>query len=71
MRRHGRPWTHGTVVGMGDHNHHDQAYTIQLTTNMAEESHTTGDTSNPHQSPADIYLTVPNNKTVTHKNQIH
>ena len=26
------PWTHGTVVGIGDHNHHDKSYTIQLTT---------------------------------------
>ena len=29
----GWPWTHGTIVGMGDHSHHDRAYTIQLTTN--------------------------------------
>ena len=29
----GRLWTHGTVVNTGDHNHHDWAYTIQLTTN--------------------------------------
>ena len=28
-----RPWTHGTVVGTGDHNHHDKSYTIQLTIN--------------------------------------
>ena len=28
-----RLWTHGMVIGMGDHNHHDQAYTIHLTTN--------------------------------------
>ena len=26
-------WTHGTIVGTGDHNHHDRSYTIQLTTN--------------------------------------
>ena len=26
-------WTHGTIVGTSDHNHHDCAYTIQLTTN--------------------------------------
>ena len=26
-------WTNGTIVGMEDHNHHDRAYTIQLTTN--------------------------------------
>ena len=26
------PWTHGTVVGIGNHNHHDKSYTIQLTT---------------------------------------
>ena len=25
--------THETVVGIGDHNHHDKSYTIQLTTN--------------------------------------
>ena len=29
----GGPWTHGTIVGTADHNHHDRAYTIQLTTN--------------------------------------
>ena len=26
-------WTHGTIVGMGDHNHHDKLYMMQLTTN--------------------------------------
>ena len=29
----GRPWTHGTIVDTGDHNHHGHAYIIQLTTN--------------------------------------
>ena len=29
----GGPWTHGMVVGMGDHNHHNRSYTIQITTN--------------------------------------
>ena len=29
----GRPWTHGTIVGTGDHNCQDKSYTIQLTTN--------------------------------------
>ena len=29
----GGPWTHGTVEGIGDHNHHNKLYTIQLTTN--------------------------------------
>ena len=29
----GGPWTHGTIVNTSDHNHHDHAYTIQLTTN--------------------------------------
>ena len=29
----GRPWTHGTVVDTGDHNHHDRSYVIQLTIN--------------------------------------
>ena len=27
------PWTHGTVVGKGNHNHHDRSYVIQLTNN--------------------------------------
>ena len=27
------PWTHGTVVGIGNHTHHEMSYTIQLTTN--------------------------------------
>ena len=26
------PWTHGAAIGKGDHNHHDQSYTIQITT---------------------------------------
>ena len=26
-------WTHGTVVGTGNHNHHDRSYIVQLTTN--------------------------------------
>ena len=29
----GRLWTHGIVVGTGNHNHHNRSYTIQLTTN--------------------------------------
>ena len=29
----GGPWTHGTILGTSDHNHHDCTYTIQLTTN--------------------------------------
>ena len=29
----GRPWTHGTVVNRGNHNHHDRPCVIQLTTN--------------------------------------
>ena len=33
QQENGGPWTHGTVVGTGDHNHHDKSYTIQLTTN--------------------------------------
>ena len=28
-----RPWTHGTVVGSGNYNHHGRSYLIQLTTN--------------------------------------
>ena len=27
------PWTHGTVVNTGDHNHHDRLYIIWLTKN--------------------------------------
>ena len=27
------PWTHGTIVGTGNHNHHNTSYMIQLTTN--------------------------------------
>ena len=29
----GGPWIHGTVVDIGNHNHHDRSYVIQLTTN--------------------------------------
>ena len=28
----GGSWTHGTIVGMGDHNHHSRSYKIQVTT---------------------------------------
>ena len=28
-----RPWTHGIVVGTGDHNHYEKSYTIQLSSN--------------------------------------
>ena len=33
QQQDGRLWTHGTIVGTGDHNHHNRAYTIQLMTN--------------------------------------
>ena len=33
QREDSRLWTHGMVVGTGDHNHHGQTYTIQLTIN--------------------------------------
>ena len=29
----GSSWTHGMVVGKGDHNHHDRSYVIQLINN--------------------------------------
>ena len=29
----GVPWTHGMIVGIGDHNYHNRSHTIQLTTN--------------------------------------
>ena len=35
----GRPWTHGTIVGMGNHNHHDKSYMIQLMTNGRHITH--------------------------------
>ena len=34
-----RLWTHGKVVGTGDHNHHDHAYVIQLTTDGRRITH--------------------------------
>ena len=27
----GGPWTHGTVVGRGDHNHNNKSYTVSIT----------------------------------------
>ena len=27
----GGPWTHGTVEGKGDHDHHDRSYNIHIT----------------------------------------
>ena len=33
VQQDSRPWTHGTIVGIGTHNHHDKSYQIQLTTN--------------------------------------
>ena len=26
------PWTHGTIIGKGNHNHHNRSYCIQVTT---------------------------------------
>ena len=28
----GGPWIHGTIIGKGDHNHHNQSYNVQVTT---------------------------------------
>ena len=28
----GGPWTHGTIIRMGDYNHHNCTYNIQITT---------------------------------------
>ena len=33
QHKDGGPWTHGMVVGKGNHNHHGRAYVIQLTNN--------------------------------------
>ena len=33
QQKDGGPWTHGTIVGTGDHNHNIHSYTIQFTTN--------------------------------------
>ena len=33
QQKDSRPWIHGTIVGTGNHNHHDKSYTIQLTIN--------------------------------------
>ena len=30
----GGSWTHGTVVGRGDHNHNDRSYTMRVTQKM-------------------------------------
>ena len=27
----GGPWTHGTIEGKGNHNHHDRSYKIHIT----------------------------------------
>ena len=35
----GGPWTHGTVVNIGDHNHHNCTYIIQLMTNGRRITH--------------------------------
>ena len=35
----GRPWTHGTIVGKGDYNHHNWSYTIQITTTGRRITH--------------------------------
>ena len=33
QREDSGPWTHGTIVGSGNYNHHGRSYVIQLTTN--------------------------------------
>ena len=35
----GGPWTHGTIVGTGDHNHNNCSYTVQLITNGRRITH--------------------------------
>ena len=39
--------THGTIVGKGDHNHHNQSYKIQVTT-MGRVITVTDNTSSQH-----------------------
>ena len=39
QQRDGRPWTHGTIVGTGIHNHHNRSYRIELTTNGRHITH--------------------------------
>ena len=55
------PWTHGTVVGKGSHNHHDRSYVIQITNNGRHISR-----NRQHIKPttvtADTYLQHQSNK---------
>ena len=57
----GRPWIHGMVVDIGNHNHHGRSYTIQLTTNgrciMQNRWHI-----RPTRETADAYLQHQSNK---------
>ena len=57
----GGPWTHGTVVDMGDHNNHDRSYIIQLTKNGRCISRNRGHIK-PTTVTADTYLQHQSNK---------
>ena len=48
-------WTHGTIVGTGNHNHHDRTYTMQLTTNGRQIMHNR-QYMKPTSITADTYL---------------
>ena len=51
----GGPWTHGTIVGTGDHNHNNCSYTIQLTTNGRRITHNRQHVK-PTSVTADTYI---------------
>ena len=55
QQENSRAWTHATVVNTGDHNHHDQVYTIQLTTNGRQITHNRWHIK-PTSVTADTYL---------------
>ena len=39
VQQDGGLWTHGTIVGKGDHNHHDRSYIIRVTTTGRRITH--------------------------------
>ena len=62
-------WTHGTIVGTGDHNHNNHSYTIQITTNGRRIT-----CNRPHLKPtsvtADAYMQYQATKHIHKQNNL-
>ena len=64
----GGPWTHGTIVGKGDHNHHNYSYTTS-THNNWQENYMQQMTHQANISNSRCLHTLPSHKTYKQTNQ--